>query len=134
MYLMKKIDSETYIKDLEEVFRILPKKDKSTNVLDYDCIVCLKRSGFIIGAFLSNKGTCPLFTESEIESIPKNFNKILIVDDKIYSGKSIHKAVNKLFNLGKRTIETCAMYVEHQLQTKYYILKTNGIVKMWYEN
>ncbi len=53
------------------------------NANDYDCIICLKRSGFILGAFLSNQKVLPLFTSSEIKSIPPKFTRILVVDDKV---------------------------------------------------
>ena len=101
------------------------------NANDYDCIICLKRSGFILGAFLSNQKTLPLFTTSEIKSIPSKYTRILIVDDKICTGKSINKIKNKLPLL--ISITTASMYVESNVYTDIYIKNVGQISKMWYE-
>jgi hypoxanthine phosphoribosyltransferase len=98
---------------------------------EFDCLVCLKRSGFILGVFLSNQKTLPLFTPSEIKSIPLNFTRILVVDDKIYTGKSLNKAVNKLPLLSN--IKTACMYVESDKYPDIWISKLSQIHRMWYE-
>jgi hypoxanthine phosphoribosyltransferase len=61
-----------------------------------DAIVCLKRSGFILGAYLSNQLTLPLFTAQEIKSIPLKYRTILVVDDKVSTGASMRKVINKI--------------------------------------
>ncbi len=98
---------------------------------DFDCIICLKRSGFILGAFLSNQKTLPLFTVSEIKSIPKEFTRILIVDDKICTGKSINRVINKLPLL--ISIKTAVLYVESDVKPDIYIEDLGRISSMWYE-
>lgn len=104
---------------------------KNKITFDFDCIVALKRSGWFLGAFLSNQTGKPVFTESEIKSIPEKFNKILIVDDKICKGKSMQKAINQL---NKKEIKTAAMYVEGNVLPDFHAENLNGrIVKMWYE-
>lgn len=100
-------------------------------VEDYDCIVCLKRSGFILGAFLSNQKTIPLFTSSEIKSIPPIFNRILVVDDKICTGKSMNRVVNKLPLMV--SIKTACLYVESDKFPDIWIKDLKCIHKMWYE-
>jgi adenine/guanine phosphoribosyltransferase-like PRPP-binding protein len=96
----------------------------------FNCIVCLKRSGFIIGAFLSNKLNLPLFTASEINSIPDNFINVLIVDDKICTGKSIKKVLNKLTH---KVSETACLFIEGTTYTNFFTYDIGKIVKMWYE-
>lgn len=99
---------------------------------DFDCIVALKRSGWILGAYMSNVLEKPLFTYSEIDSIPVKFSRVLVVDDKICKGKSISKALVKLKN--KQTRTAC-MYVEGLVYPDYYSLDLKGVIhKMWYES
>lgn len=96
-----------------------------------DCIVALKRSGWIGGAYLSNQLTIPVFTSSEIESIPKKFKNILIFDDKSCTGKSIHKVVNKLLD---RNIKTAVLFKQGYYNPSIFISDKNEITKMFYEN
>lgn len=99
-----------------------------------DAIVALKRSGWIAGAYLSNKLILPVFTPSEISSIPVHFLNILVVDDKIWSGKSMQKVVNKL--KGRNTI-TAVLYLEegYRKATDLWVreIPRKGC-RMWYEN
>jgi hypoxanthine phosphoribosyltransferase len=117
------IDILTYHQDL----KILCEK---INAEDFDCIVCLKRSGWIVGAFMSNQKTLPLFTVSEIKSIPSNFQRILVVDDKVCTGKSLNRVVNKL---KVSIIKTCVMYVESDFYPDIWIKNLECIHGMWYE-
>jgi len=97
----------------------------------FDCIVALKRSGWIGGAYLSNQLTIPVFTSSEIESIPKKFKNILIFDDKSCTGKSIHKVVNKLLD---RNIKTAVLFKQGYYNPSIFISNKNEITRMFYEN
>lgn len=103
--------------------------DKIDN--DFDCVVALKRSGWILGVYLSNQKTLPLFTVSEIKSIPLNFNRILIVDDKTYSGKSLKRVINKL-SLSVM-YKTACIYVEGDFVPDYYVKNLGCISSMFYE-
>ncbi len=118
------IDYTMYINDMYKLLQLI----KSNN---YDCIICLKRSGFILGTFLSNQLTLPLFVPSEINSIPNKFTNILIVDDKICTGKSLNKVVNKLpiHNI----IKTAVMYVQGTALPDIYVTNLQHQYKMWYE-
>lgn len=133
------IGLDEYHQDMEILLNKLPKEGDDSDILFFDCIVCLKRSGFILGAYLSNKGHCPLFTASEIENIPKKFRKILIVDDKIYSGKSMNKVRNKLTKIlekskDKYILHSSVLYIEGDKNlTNYYVKDVNGSKTMWYE-
>ena len=105
-----------------------------SNLIDgsnFHGIVCLKRSGFILGAFLSNQKTLPLFTPSEIKSIPSDFTRILVVDDKICTGKSINRVINKLPLLVKY-VSAC-LYVESNKFPDIWVKDVKCIHRMWYE-
>jgi len=122
---MTSISIENYHNDMID---LIPKIN-----CGFDCIVALKRSGWILGAFLSNKLNKPVFTTSEINSIPDKYKSILIVDDKICKGKSIKKIENKLKKKNKITY-SASLYIEGYVYTDYYVNFLNGkIVKMWYE-
>lgn len=98
---------------------------------EIDCIVCIKRSGFILGTYLSNKMIKPLFTQSEINSIPEKFKNVLLVDDKIQSGATINKYFRKLkkknFN-----VKTASLFIEGITFTQYYSDNFGYRVKPWY--
>ena len=53
---------------LEEYYKDMVYLSDHINGNDFSGIVCLKRSGWILGTLLSNQKTLPLFTESEIKS------------------------------------------------------------------
>jgi hypoxanthine phosphoribosyltransferase len=118
------ITSERYLKDMYT----LSNRIKLEKI---DCLICLKRSGFILGAFLSNQLTIPLFTTSEIKSIPNNFTSVLIIDDKVCTGKSLNHIKHKINN--KSTIKTACMYVEADYCPDIWVSKLEQIHKMWYE-
>jgi hypoxanthine phosphoribosyltransferase len=100
----------------------------------FDCIVALKRSGWIMGAFLSNQTGKPVFTPSEIKSLPEKYKSVLIVDDKIWKGKELNKVENKLRAKEKSTYSAC-LYVEGYVFPDYHSQFLNGkIVRMWYEH
>lgn len=96
----------------------------------YDCIVALKRSGWILGVFLSNQSSKPVFSDTEIKNIPNKFTNILIVDDKICTGKSITKIKNRLKN---RNTKTACMYVQDVIKPDFFIKDLGVIYKMFYE-
>lgn len=101
---------------------------------DFDCIVALKRSGWIMGAFFSNQTGKPVFTPSEIKSLPSKYKSVLIVDDKICKGKALRKVENKLRAKEKITHSAC-LYVEGFVFPDYHSQFLNGrIVRMWYEH
>lgn len=120
-----------YTEYIEDCFKLveLIRESKSK----FEAIVVLKRSGWILGAILSNQLTLPVFTESEFDSIPIEFQNILIVDDKVSTGKSINKMKKLCYNKHKK-FHTASLYIQDTTKTKYYIRETNGIrVKPFYE-
>lgn len=98
----------------------------------FSCIVCLKRSGFILGAYYSNQLTLPLFVPSEIKTIPDYFTKILVVDDKVCTGKSMHKIINKITK--NKEIITACLYIQGDFYTDLWVEKLDQINCMFYEN
>lgn len=120
---MKEIALEEYFTDClalkKKILFIMPHHR-------FDCIVCLKRSGWILGSYLSNQLVLPVFTCSEIKSIPVDkFKNVLIVDDKISTGKSMNNAINKCKNMGL-SYRTACIYVQEEVTTDFWIHKTNN--------
>ena len=116
---------------LEEYYRdMLALCDKIKDD-EFQAIVALKRSGFILGAFLSNQKTLPLFVVSEIKSMPITFSNILFVDDKTCTGKSFNKAIHKIPLLV--SYKTACLYLEGSYKSNFYIKDLGIIHRMWYE-
>ena len=118
------IQLDRYYQDMQQLSNQIQAKE-------FDCLIAIKRSGFILGAFLSNQKTLPLFTPSEIKSLPQTFKRILVVDDKICTGKSLNKVINKLPLV--TTIKSACMYVEADKYPDIYVSKLSQIHRMWYE-
>ena len=119
-----------YLEDLG----ILKEKIAGLNVR-IDAIVALKRSGWIAGAYISNQLTIPVFTVSEIKSMPKEFTHIIVVDDKAWSGKSMQKVLNKLRRM-ERSYITAVLYLEsgYRIRPMLWVreIPRQGC-RMWYE-
>lgn len=120
------------ISNQTDYFELLLKLYKKID-FEYDAIVALKRSGWMMGAYYSNLSIKPVFTESEINSIPEKFKRILIVDDKICKGKAIRKVFNLLEKKGK-IIKTACIFIEGEKLSDFYEIDLNNKkIKMWYE-
>ncbi len=130
-----------YIKYHEDLIKLKDYLIIDNKTIGFDCIVALKRSGWIMGVYLSNYFDIPVFTESEIKSIPTNrFKNILLVDDKICSGTSINKAKLKILKHYDYyiNIKIATLYLEgykndNNIKIDYYVDQLNKSYKMWYE-
>lgn len=90
----------------------------------------------MLGAFLSNQLTKPLFTPSEIQSMPKDFKSALIVDDKICTGKSINRVRKRILKNFKNNISrvySAVLYIEGNQKADYFIDNLGSIHHMFYE-
>lgn len=98
----------------------------------YDCIVCLKRSGFIAGIRLSHLLGLTLFTTSEIKSIPDKWKNILLVDDKTWRGRQFRKYTRELISRNK-TATTACLYIEGTERPDIYVKDYGSKVNLFYE-
>jgi hypoxanthine phosphoribosyltransferase len=121
----KHISQQRYFQDMDLL------KDQLA-VLEFDCIVCMKRSGLFPGAYMSFKLDIPLFTTSELGSIPDKFKNVLLLDDKVYSGKSMRHWLIKLIMLQKKAI-TAAVYLQNEYKTDLYAVDLGCQHTMFYE-
>lgn len=116
----------------EQYFRDIDFAVAMTKGIPFDAIVCLKRSGFIMGVRLSHKLGLILFTTSEIPSIPKHFKRILLVDDKCWRGRQFRKFSRQLQVAGK-LVKTLCLYVEGEIKTDLYVQNMLAKVRPFYE-
>lgn len=100
--------------------------------MHFDCIVAMKRSGWMVGVFLSHQHNIPLFSSGEVDSIPSKFYSALLVDDKCFLGKSLWKIQKQILTRGIKVTTAC-MFVQGDFIPDIYTIRTVGIVKMWYE-
>ncbi len=100
----------------------------------FDCVVAVKRSGWIMGVIISNRFDKPLYTTSEIDLIPLKFKKVILVDDKTCSGKTFRKYSKKLEILGKE-VKTASLYIEDDFFSDFWVeFNNNKTEYMWYES
>lgn len=123
-----KIGTVRYFNDIKTALYIIC----FNQLYRFDAIVCLKRSGFIMGAFLSNKMNLPLFTTSEIECIPEKYKRILLVDDKIWHGRQMRKYMKRLHAKGK-AVQTLCLYIEGDVFSDFYVKNVGRKVNLFYE-
>lgn len=121
----KHITLQRYFQDLD----VLCNNVKSMHV---DCIVCMKRSGMFPGAYMSFQLNLPLFTTSELNSIPEKFTNVLLLDDKTYSGKSMRHWLIKLIQMEKK-ITTAAVYLQNEYKTDLFAVDLGCQHTMFYE-
>ena len=84
---------------------------KSRNVPVFDAVYGIKRSGWILGACLSNRLELPLFTKTEIKCIPPKFKHILIVDTVSWTGRSLRRAFSHLQDANKSAMHAAVLFV-----------------------
>jgi hypothetical protein len=92
----------------------------------------MKRSGMFAGAYVSFKTHLPLFTTAELHCIPEKFTHILLLDDKVYSGKSMRHWLIKLIQMHKKTT-TAAMYLQNEFKTDIFAQDLGCQHTMFYE-
>lgn len=126
-----KVDCNKYFQDIESSLDVLRNSIKFSG-LRFDCIVATKRSGLIMGAYISNKLNIPMFTTSEIGSIPNIFHYILLVDDKIWRGRQFRKYTRQLQSAGKFVCSMC-LYIEGTEKPDLYVEDVGTKVRLFYE-
>lgn len=127
MYKDYTVDRETYFNHINKLILLL-----NNDIKNFDCIFAIKRSGLILGAILSNHFDLPLLT-SDVKELPDKFKNILIVDDKICTGKTIQKYANRFYQKNKKFKVAC-LYIEGEVKMHYYVEDLNNKThKMWYE-
>lgn len=90
---------EFYVRAANLEFQILD-LIASKRAPPFDALFGIKRSGWVLGTFLSHRLELPLFAKSEIAKIPPKFKHILIVDTVAWTGRSLRRAVTRLNDAG----------------------------------
>jgi hypothetical protein len=100
---------EFYVRASELEFRIrnLVREDRT---LPFDGLLGIKRSGWVLGTFLSNRLDLPLFAKSEIGSIPPKFQNILVVDTVAWTGRSLRRALSHLRNANLKATHAAVLF------------------------
>src|SRR3954470_17427449 len=78
----------------------------------WDAVVGLKRSGLFPAVFLSHRLRLAMYADSEAASLPAKFERVLLVDAVVNTGKSIARAKRALLVAGK-TVTTAVLYKEN---------------------
>ncbi|MBI2633601.1 MAG: phosphoribosyltransferase [Parcubacteria group bacterium] len=122
------IDKITYLDTIEQFVKKLEILHKEKQ---FHAIVAPKRSGLFVGVWASHALALPLFTHSEINSIPEQFKNILVVDAAICTGKTMKKIRNKLKD---KNIFTAVVWQERDGECDFALKKTNDkLIKFFYE-
>jgi len=129
------ISTREFMKDIETLSRIIPK--------DYDVIYCIPRTGFIVGAFLSERWDIPLSIPELLSkgkcwlSRPKSstdklsdcqFKRVLLVDDSVGLNRSMTEAKTLIRKTMKDVeITTAAVWVSFKAKNiDYYVHAIHG--------
>jgi len=103
-----------------------------------DCIVGIKRSGLFPAVYLSHRFKLPMFTDSEVKSLPMDrFSRPLIADTTVWSGKSARRTQGRLARCGVADPRVAAMFVRDdpfpEIDGLHYVELTDRIMHFWYD-
>lgn len=93
--------------------RLLESKIRLADGPPFQALFGVKRSGWVLGAFISHALGLPLFAKVEVASIPAKFKRILIVDTICWTGKTLRKERSALIRAAKSDI-TAAVIFAHR--------------------
>lgn len=97
------VNPEVWVEKLHELTEKLHPED-------YDVIVALKRSGLMVGVFLSHNLRLPLFTHAEIQFLGDHHQRVLLVDTTCWSGRSLRKVISKIEKTGRTVVDVWVLY------------------------
>ena len=100
---------EFFVRAVELERRIL-----SLDIEPFHALFALKRSGWVLGAMLSNRLRLPVFTRSEIESIPEGFERILVVDTVSWTGRSLRRSASRLRDAGAEFVHAAVLFAHEK--------------------
>jgi hypoxanthine phosphoribosyltransferase len=100
----------------------------------WDAVVGLKRSGLFPAVFLSHQLRLAMYADSEVESLPAKFERVLLVDAVVNTGKSIAKVKRALLSAGK-TVTTAVLYKENDsaYAVDVFLERYPALVHFFYE-
>lgn len=127
IYRKKYVTLEKFIEDLSRLEKLVEGRE-------FDAIVAPKRSGLIPGAYLAFRRSIPLLVPSEVDSVPQDLKRVLLVDTTIWKGKTIRKILNRL---GDRKVTVAVLYkiagVEFLGIRPLFVEETEYRKVFWYE-
>jgi hypothetical protein len=100
---------EFFVRAVELERRIL-----KLDIEPFHALFALKRSGWVLGAMLSNRLRLPVFTRSEIESIPEGFERILVVDTVSWTGRSLRRSASRLRDAGAEFVHAAVLFAHEK--------------------
>ena len=132
---MKEFASSNYVNPEEWVRKLQELADK-LNSLDYDAIVAIKRSGLMVGVYLSHILRLPLFTNAEIDFLDVQHQRILVVDTTSWSGRTLRKTIKRVEKSGRVVVSAWVLYQLHNRETNIPQLNslefTDKVINFWW--
>lgn len=112
---------------------------------EFDCVIGIPRAGLMFANIIASAYGCPLatpegFVRGEVWfasecSYSKNFKKVLVVEDSLYTGKQLKVAVGRLTDYNpEMTIKTASLFVKtgYDVQVDYVLLEhKNWTIGEW---
>ena len=99
-----------------------------------DAVVGIKRSGFFPAVFLSHQLGLPMFADAEVEKIPGDLRRILLVDAVTRSGRTMERVKRRLLRAGKE-VATAVLYKENAspYEVDHFLEVHSDLVHFFYE-
>ena len=127
--------SKKYV-SLNEWALMLEKLYLKLNPDSFDAIVAIKRSGLMVGVYLSHFLRLPLFTDAEIQFLEPKHNRVLLVDTTSWTGRTLRKAKRRIEKNGKTVSEIWVLYQlsnrEIGIKDIHSIEYTNVVKEFWW--
>jgi hypoxanthine phosphoribosyltransferase len=98
------------------------------------CVVGIKRSGLFPAVFLSHALTLPMFACAEIDAIPRELERVLLVDTVVRTGRSIEKPKRRLLRAG-HAVTVAVLYRENgsDYPADHFLESYPALVHFFYE-
>jgi len=85
-----RISPEQWFLDLRKL------REKLSSQGPLDAVVGIHRSGLMVAVYLSNQLSLPMFTLFNLDHIPRQFERIAVVDTSAWTGRSMRRALRKV--------------------------------------
>lgn len=99
-----------------------------------DAVVGIKRSGLFPGVYLSHQLGRPFFADVEIDKIPAELPRVLLVDAVVRSGRTMERVRRRLLRLEK-SVTTAVLYRERDTAypVDHWLEAHDDLVHFFYE-
>jgi hypoxanthine phosphoribosyltransferase len=99
-----------------------------------DAVVGIKRSGYFPAVYLSHQLGVPMFADAEIDRVPADVRRVLLVDAVARSGRTMERVKRRLLRAEKQVV-SAVLYKENSSEyvVDHFLEVHTDLVHFFYE-